>query len=247
LLGQQVVDRYAGRVKFVSENFGASPLAARFGVDRYPAVFVDDILIARPRDFGFFGEGESAGRYAPWGRPENQARFQADLAHMIDLVLAGRKDQARRERPAAASNRETLDRLPPFALQDLAGRPLRRDQLAGRPVVVEIWASWCPPCLATLDWLGQLRRRYGDRLAVLALAVESPEARVRAATARLDPGLRTAITDAATARAFGDVVAVPTLFVFDRAGNTVRVFYGAPPDLHASVEKALAPLLAATR
>lgn len=36
---------------------------------------------------------------------------------------------------------------------------------------------------------------------------------------------------------------VPTLFLFDRAGKTVRVLYGAPPDLHAQAETALASLL----
>ena len=57
--------KYPGTVKFVNENFGSSPLAERFGVQRYPAVFVEDVLIARPRDFGFFGEGEKDGRSVP--------------------------------------------------------------------------------------------------------------------------------------------------------------------------------------
>ena len=39
---------------------------------------------------------------------------------------------------------------------------------------------------------------------------------------------------------FGDIVSVPTLFVFDAAGKTVEVFYGAPPDLHEKVSKAIA-------
>jgi len=41
------------------------------------------------------------------------------------------------------------------------------------------------------------------------------------------------------ARAFGDVSAVPTLFVFDREGKTRGAFYGAPPGLHTEVEEAL--------
>jgi thiol-disulfide isomerase/thioredoxin len=243
LLVQQVVEKYPGRVRFANENFGASKLAERFGVDRYPAVFVDDILIARPRDFGFFAEGDSPGRYTPWLNPASQARFKVDLAHMIDLVLAGNQNQARRERSAAGAAHDTIERLPDFTLTDLAGRPLTNRQLGGRAVLVEFWASWCPPCRSTLEWLGQLRRRYGGQVVLLALAVESPPEKVRAAAAALDPGLRWAIADAATARAFGDITAVPTLFVFDRAGKTVRILYGAPPDLHARLEAALAPLV----
>ena len=50
----------------MEENYGASELAKRFGVTRYPAVFVDDILVATPNDFGFYGNqaGPHNGRAA---------------------------------------------------------------------------------------------------------------------------------------------------------------------------------------
>ena len=233
-----MVARYGGKVSFVSENFGASKLAERFGVQRYPAVFVDDVLVARPRDFGFFGEGENGGRYTPWLDVRSQARFKADLTRMIDLVLAGKKSELGRERAASAAPDEVRS-LPRFALTDLAGHPLTRQQVAGRAVLVEFWATWCPPCRSTLAWLGTLKRKYGDRLAVLALAVESPPDQVRVTAGALSPDLRWAIADAATARAFGDITAVPTLFLFDRAGKTARVLYGAPPNLHEQAEKTL--------
>lgn len=240
MLIQEVVAKYQQRVTFVNENFGASKLAERFGVQRYPAVFVDDVLIARPRDFGYFGEGEKDGRYAPWVRnPQNQAKFQADLTRMIELVLAGRKDEVNRERAAANAGPDQIATLPDFSLTDLSGRRLGPEQVAGRLVMVEFWATWCPPCRSTLEWLGQVKRKYGDDVAILALAVESPEEQVRALASSLSPDIQWAISDAATARAFGDVVAVPTMLLFDRSGKTVRAVYGAPPDLHEQVEGAL--------
>ena len=80
-------------------------------------------------------------------------------------------------------------------------------------------------------------------VAILALAVESPEQDVRSVATALDPNLRWAIADAATGQAFGDITAVPTLFVFDRDGRTASVSYGAPPDLHERVEKTIKALL----
>lgn len=59
--------------------------------------------------------------------------------------------------------------------------------------------------------------------------------RIRSTASALSPDLRWAITDARTAQAFGDITAVPTLLLFDRAGKTARVLYGAPPDLHEQV------------
>jgi len=239
LLVQEVAAKYPGRVTFVSENFGASKLADRFGVKGYPAVFVDDVLVAAPREFGYFGEVQGSGRYAPWRNAENQAKFKADLTRMIDLILAGKKDVVSRERAAAGSSSDPIASLPKFAVTDLNGRPLSADQLSGRVVMVEFWATWCPPCRSTLQWLGDLKQKYGDNIAILALAVDSPEDQIRSTVSSLSPDLHWGITDAATAQSFGDITSVPTMFLFDRSGKTARVLYGAPPDLHEQAEKAL--------
>jgi len=238
-----VVRQYRGRAKFVSENFGESPLATRFGVRRYPAIFVDSILVATPKDFGFYGKGEGAGdgRYTPFVRnAASHERFRKDLAHMIDLLLAGKGEQAK----AAAARPEAheIERLPEFALTGLDGRPIARDSLAGRVVIVEFWATWCPPCRATLEWLGGLRRRYGDRLAVVALSVASDEPEVRKLAGELALPLRWAMATPDAARSFGDVTAVPTMFLFDRHGHQVKTYYGAPPTLHAEAESRIATL-----
>jgi thiol-disulfide isomerase/thioredoxin len=243
LLVQDVAAKYPGQVTFVTENFGASRLADKFGVKGYPAVFVDDVLVAAPREFGYFGEVEGTGRYAPWRNAASQEKFKADLARMINLILAGRKDIVSREHPNPTGSSQELATLPRFKLTDLSGKPLNREDLAGRVVLVEFWATWCPPCRSTLEWLGELQRKHGDNLAILALAVESPEEQIRSTVASLSPDLHWAITDAPTAQSFGDITAVPTLFLFDRSGKTSRILYGAPPDLHTQVERTLDTLL----
>jgi thiol-disulfide isomerase/thioredoxin len=243
LLAQEVAAKYPGKVTFVSENFGDSKLADRFGVKGYPAIFLDDVLIAAPRDFGYFGEKEGTGRYAPWRNADNQAKFKTDLTRMIDLILAGKKDVVSHEHAGASTSLAALTSLPKFTLTDLSGKPLTAEQTAGRVVMVEFWATWCPPCRSTLEWLGELKKKYGDNIAILALAVESPEDKVRETVSALSPDLHWAITDAATAQAFGDITAVPTMFLFDRSGKTASVMYGAPPDLHQQAEKVLDGLI----
>lgn len=235
--------KYAGRVNFVSENFGASKLAERYGVKGYPAVFVDDVLVAVPRDFGYFGDKEGNGRYAPWRNADNQAKFKTDLTRMIDLILSGKKDVVSREHAATSGAAHEITALPKFNLTDLSGHPLSANDLAGRAVLVEFWATWCPPCRSTLKWLGELKKKYGDNLAVVAFAVESPEDQVKKTVSQLDPNLRWAIVDNATAQAFGDITSVPTLFLFDRSGKTAQVLYGAPPDLHERAERRLAEMV----
>lgn len=83
---QEVVREYAPRATFVTEDFGTSPLGKRFGIDEYPAVFVDDVLIARPEDFFGWG-GAVIGKYKPWSDPVNRTRFQADVRRAIEMRL----------------------------------------------------------------------------------------------------------------------------------------------------------------
>ncbi|MCI0352629.1 MAG: hypothetical protein L0Z53_24680 [Acidobacteriales bacterium] len=70
-----------------------------------------------------------------------------------------------------------------------------------------------------------------------------PEDQVRTMAGSLSPEIHWAISDAKTAQSFGDVVAVPTLFLFDRSSKTARILYGAPPDLHQQAEKTLDALV----
>jgi thiol-disulfide isomerase/thioredoxin len=130
--------------------------------------------------------------------------------------------------------------FPAVTVTDLDGRKLTREALAGRVVLVELWATWCPPCRGTLGWLGQLKKKYGDRLAVIAVAVDSDEADVRRLAKDLGLPLVWSMGTAEVVRAFGDVTSVPTLHMFDPAGRAAGSFYGAPPTLHAEAEAKLA-------
>ena len=243
MLARSVVAQYGGKARFVSENYGDSELARRFGVTRYPAIFVDDVLVATPNDFGFYGRGEKeeGGRYAPLKSAQAHERFRADLTRMIDLLLAGQKDAA--QAAAAPAKSSEVAALPDFQVTTLDGKPLSKTDLAGRVVLVEFWATWCPPCRGTLGWLGQLQKRYGDKLAVVAISVESQEEKARKLVEELGLPLTWVHGTPEIARSFGDVSAVPTLLLFDRSGRKASAYYGAPPELHREAETKLASLI----
>jgi thiol-disulfide isomerase/thioredoxin len=241
-----VVREFDGKARFAVENYGDSELARRLGITRYPAILVDDVLVATPKDFGFYGpgEGKGEGRYAPLKSAATHERFRADLARMIALVLAGREDVARAEAPAASTTE--VSELPAFSLTDVDGKAVSGADLAGRVVVIEFWATWCPPCRGTLAFLADLARRHGDRLVVVALAIESEEGKVKDVARSVDPSGRAIVWAMATpevGRAFGDVSAIPALYVFGRDGRSAGSFFGAPPDAKRSIEGAIAPLL----
>jgi thiol-disulfide isomerase/thioredoxin len=240
LLAQSVVQEFGGKARFVAENYGDSQLAKRFGVTFYPAIFVDDILVATPKDF-YNDDPKATGRYIPWKSAASHEHFRADLSRMIELILAGRKDAARSV--AAPEKVEAIAGLPDFAMTGLDGKTVTRADLSGRVVLVELWATCCPRCRGSLAWLGELKKRYGDRVAVVALAVHSEEPAVRKLVGELGLPLTWAMGTPELVRSFGDVTSVPTLLLFGRDGRSAATFYGAPPSLHADAETKVAALL----
>jgi thiol-disulfide isomerase/thioredoxin len=242
LLVRDVAKAFGGRVQVSVEEYGSSPMAQRFGVRRYPVVFVDDVLFARPKDFGFGGkEDVSGGLYVPWLDPANQRRFKDDLRHAVERRLAGEAivghDVA--DVATAADADEGPAVFPSLALTDVSGKTVAPARLADRAVVVEMWATWCPPCRSTLAWLPSLQKQYGNRLAVVTIAVDSAPADVAALAAKLGATYPVVMGTPEVVSAFGAVAAVPKLLVFDRRGRRSQVIYGAPPDLHRQIEAAV--------
>ena len=130
-------------------------------------------------------------------------------------------------------------------LPDLDGHPIRLADLHGKPVWINFWASWCPPCQAETPVLREVYDRHkADGLVMIAVAVQETTAddvRAYARTYGLDYTIGFDATSAIFHR-YG-VFGLPTQFFIDRDGVIRNVVLG-PVDV-AAAERNLAPLLAA--
>lgn len=61
-----------------------------------------------------------------------------------------------------------------LAFQDADGKTVRISDFRGRPVILNIWAKWCAPCVVELPMLNQLQAK-GGTLAVVTVAVDEPD------------------------------------------------------------------------
>jgi cytochrome c biogenesis protein CcmG, thiol:disulfide interchange protein DsbE len=120
------------------------------------------------------------------------------------------------------------DPAPPLRLPAVGGPEVDLRSFAGRVVLVNFWATWCPPCVEEMPSLEKLHRTLGPRgLVVLGVSADEDEAALLSFLKRVpvsftvlrDPGGRVA---ASRYRATG----YPETFVIDGAGVIREVFVG---------------------
>lgn len=124
------------------------------------------------------------------------------------------------------------DIAPEVRLRDLDGRPQALSALRGRPLLVNFWATWCPPCVKELPLLAALhaQREHGG-LAVLTIAQEDDPAAVRAFLDAHGDGLPAWLDPPAegdASRQFGNVRNVlPYSVLLDADGRIIKRKAGA--------------------
>ena len=126
---------------------------------------------------------------------------------------------------------------PGFALPIVAGDGaaegdrVRLADLRGKPVILDFWASWCPPCRRSMPLLDRLYRQHQSAgLHLVGINVEPdlmPQqiAHVERSFGARFPSVQDA--DGAIQRAYG-VVSLPTTVILDRDGKVVDVHVGVP-------------------
>jgi cytochrome c biogenesis protein CcmG, thiol:disulfide interchange protein DsbE len=69
---------------------------------------------------------------------------------------------------------------PDFRLQDLKGSDITLSQFRGKVVLLEFWATWCPPCRATIPELVSIQQKYKNRdFVVLGISIDDEGAGLR--------------------------------------------------------------------
>lgn len=135
------------------------------------------------------------------------------------------------------------DPSPALEAVTLDGDTVRTERLRGDVIVVNVWATWCPPCRLEMPALEDVYRSRRDRgLKVLALSLD--RSNVDAVRRFVDEhGLTfpVAMATPAMRRALGGVHAVPTTFLIDRSGRLRHEVRGlmVKPVLAGAVDRLL--------
>jgi thiol-disulfide isomerase/thioredoxin len=119
---------------------------------------------------------------------------------------------------------------PPLQALDLLGRPVNKDNWAGKVVLVNFWATWCPPCRVEIPELLQLKREFKDRLEIVGIS-EDDDPPVEVLKFARQQGMTYPIVMATgeLIGAYGGVPALPTSFLIDTQGRVVQKHSGLYP------------------
>lgn len=115
-------------------------------------------------------------------------------------------------------------RAPGFTLPDLDGEPVRLADYAGRPVVLNFWATWCMPCRIEAPSFEAFARSHPE-IPVLGIAADGTADDLRTAAAELGITYPIVRGDRATLAAYG-VTVYPTTVVVDAEGRVATSHAG---------------------
>lgn len=137
--------------------------------------------------------------------------------------------------PAAAGSRlQHAAPAPHFRIKTLDGKTVSSEQLAGRPYIVNFFASWCPPCRKELPDMVALQKKYEKQgFTFVGIAFRDNAATLPDFLWELGIGYPVGMADEALVSAFsrnlpgGQLRGIPATFVVGRDGRLLKAFQGA--------------------
>jgi thiol-disulfide isomerase/thioredoxin len=114
--------------------------------------------------------------------------------------------------------------------RDLLGKPVNKDNWAGKVVLINFWATWCPPCREEIPELLELKKEFKDRLEIVGISEDDdPPERVLKFTQQKGISYPVIMGTQQLINDYGGVPALPTSFLIDTQGRVVQKHSGLYP------------------
>ena len=129
-----------------------------------------------------------------------------------------------------------------FTLQSIDGQSYTLSELKGNVIIVDFWATWCPPCRNSIPALIKLYNKYHDRgFMILGISTEDVNTLIEFRDAQQIPYPILSATNEVV-RAY-EVTAIPKMFFFDKTGAVRKTQTGYSPELEAQFDRLVDSLL----
>ncbi len=142
------------------------------------------------------------------------------------------------------ANTATQNRVAPdWHLTSLDGKAIKLSDFKGKVVVLNFWATWCPPCRREVPDFVALQKQYADKgLVIIGVSLdEGGAAVVKPFVKKMGINYPVVMGDQKTIAAYGGVQVVPTTFIIDKTGKVAAQHEGGAD--RATFEAEIKPLL----
>lgn len=159
----------------------------------------------------------------------------------LSVVTATRRSS--NASPVGGASTKGLSAGPAWELKDVNGKAIHSADFQGKVVILDFWATWCPPCRAEIPGFIELQKRHEkDGLVVIGISLDRGDpAGVKSFLKKNGVNYPVAFGTEAMVRAFGNIESIPTTFILDRAGRIVTKQEGFADK--EEFEKEIKPLL----
>lgn len=117
---------------------------------------------------------------------------------------------------------------PAFTLLDLNGNKVSLSDYKGKVVILDFWATWCPPCVREIPHFIELYKEHKDKgLSIVGISVDRQGVSVvKAFNQKYKINYQILMADSQVTSTYGNIRGIPTTFVIDPAGNIQRMYVG---------------------
>ncbi len=130
--------------------------------------------------------------------------------------------------PAA---QQSTAKAPDFTLPTSDGKMLKLSSLKGKVIILDFWATWCPPCRKGIPDLIELKKKYGKKgFEIIGISVDR-ETKNEVVPFIKEYGINYPVVyaDNNIITSYGGIRAIPTSFIIDKQGKIVASYEGLIP------------------
>jgi len=133
-----------------------------------------------------------------------------------------------------------------FKLENVAGGFMTSEDLKGKVAVVDLWATWCTPCIREIPIYNRLYDAFGSNedVAIVGIAVESPRRDIPSKVRQLGIKYSVLIGNENAEQAFGRIQGFPTTVVISKEGKIYKRYMGTVPHKEEKIRQDIEHLLA---
>jgi len=163
------------------------------------------------------------------------------------LAISGCEDKGIDE-SAIAKNRSstalsTLDTK--IITIDKVGDLVTSKEYTGKAILLDFFATWCPPCKATIPHLVHLQNKYKDKFVVIGVLLEEGKSNAEIKDFATGFNINYEIVNSPNnyilAQEFGGIRSIPTMFLYSPNGQLINMYQGAVPEemIESDLKRAL--------